>query len=151
MPRITSSRHDSQPFLIYALVCPLTLEVKYVGQTRNLAKRTAGAHGTGKANSKGPLADWLRTLGFMKPYKVILERGVDRRVMLPERVLKTEERRNGYSGVRAVPPHETWLSSCVEAKWIKRFRRTIINVNKLGSISSLLLVNQPLPWDADAT
>jgi len=138
MPHITKLIREGKPFVIYALVCPLTSEVKYAGQTVHLDKRTAGAHGRGKTISKGPLADWLRTLGHMKPYKVILERGINRRVMLPERV--------DFRG-RKIAPHETWLSSCLEAKWLKRFRRTLINVDKVGSISSLLLTNPPLPWD----
>ena len=140
MPKITKA-HEDRDFVIYALVCPLTSEVKYVGQTKHLEKRTAGAHGRGKRTSKGPLADWLRTLGHMKPYRIILERGINRRVMLPCRV--------DFRG-RTQAAHETWLSSCVEAKWLKRFRRTIINVDKVGSFSGLLLVNPPLPWEADA-
>jgi hypothetical protein len=147
LPPITHRVHESRPFIIYALVCPLTLEVKYVGQTRDLGKRTGGAHGTGKLSGKGPLADWLRTLGYLKPYRIILERGINRRIMLPERVLRKEEMKGGYFGKRTVPAHETWLSSCVEAKWLKRFRLTIINSDKLGSISALMLVNEQLPWD----
>lgn len=137
MPHI-SKEHEGKPFLIYALVCPLTSEIKYVGQTIHLGRRSAGSHGRGKIGTTGPLADWLRTLGHMKPYKIILERGVNRRVMLPARV--------DFRG-RKIAAHETWLSSCLEAKWLKRFRRTIINVDKVGSISALLLVNPPLPWE----
>jgi len=141
MPKITQP-HEDREFFIYALVCPLTSEVRYVGQTKQPKKRFAGEHGTGKGTSKGPLGEWLRTLGHMKPYRVILERGINRRVMLPSRV--------DFRG-RTQAAHETWLSSCVEAKWLKRFRRTIINVDKVGSISGLLLVNPPLPWETDAT
>lgn len=142
MPRIVHLIREDKPFIIYALACPLTSEIKYVGQTKHLGKRTAGAHGHGKTGTTGPLADWLRTLGHMKPYKIILERGINRRVMLPARM--------DIRG-RQVAAHEAWLSSCLEAKWLKRFRRTIINVDKVGSISALLLVNPPLPWESDPT
>jgi hypothetical protein len=131
---------EGQPFLIYALVCPLTLEVKYVGQTIDLEQRTRGkTHKLGDHHA--PLTEWLRTLGYLRPYKVILERGINRPVELP--APKRTERRGRQS---ASPV--TWLSFCLEAKWIKRFRRTIVNRNKTGSIdASLLLVNPPLPWE----
>jgi hypothetical protein len=133
---------DGKPFVIYALVCPLTLEVKYVGQTVDLEQRTRGkTHGHGHHHA--PLTEWLRTLGYLRPYKVILERGVNRRVTLPDSI-RIERR-----GRKRKSRGSTWLSSCLEAKWIKRFRRTIINKNKTGLIeASLLLVNPaPLPWE----
>ena len=44
-----------------------------------------------------------------------------------------------------------WLSGCLEAKWIKRFRRTIVNKNKAGNIGAYqALVNPPLPWGNEA-
>lgn len=132
---------EGKPFFIYALVCPLTLEVKYVGQTIDLDQRTRGrAHGTTK---RGPLYEWLKTLGYMKPYRVILERGINRRVEIKESPLRGKQ-----DGRRHQFPYTTWLSSCLEAKWIKRFRRTVVNKNKTGVIdASLLLVNPPLPWE----
>jgi hypothetical protein len=131
--------HEGEPFVIYALVCPLTLEVKYVGQTIDLEQRTRGkTHRSSEHH--GPLTEWLRTLGYLRPYKVILERGVNRRVELPAPVRIKKGGRKPVSRL-------TWLSFCLEAKWIKRHRKTIVNKNKTGNIdASLLLVNPPLPW-----
>ena len=130
---------EGKQFFIYALICPLTLDVKYVGQTVNLDQRTGGKHHTtGKHNS--PLAQWLRTLGHLSPHRVILERGTNRRVELRRHGRRSQRWHNGVQRV--------WLSSCLEAKWIKRFRRTILNQNKDGVMdASRLLVNPPLPWE----
>jgi hypothetical protein len=131
---------EGKPFFIYALVCPITLDVKYVGQTIDLEQRTRGrAHGSTRQN--GPLYSWLKTLGYLKPYRVILERGINRRVELPPLVRRYARGRKSTSGA-------TWLSSCLEAKWIKRFRHTVVNKNKAGMANAnSLLVNPPLPWD----
>src|ERR1035441_6278514 len=102
---------EGKPFIIYALVCPLTLEVKYVGQTIDIEQRTRGkTHQQGKHHA--PLTEWLRTLGYLRPYKVILETGVNRRVDLPK--VERTERRGRKAATRT-----TWLSFCAEAKWIK--------------------------------
>jgi hypothetical protein len=137
---------DGTPFFIYALVCPLTLEVKYVGQTIDLEQRTRGGAHRGGAHGKtgynGPLTQWLRTLAHLKPYRVILETGINRRVALKATA------RDNVRGRRPIGVRETWLSSCLEAKWIKRFRRTILNKNKVGVIEvGQALVNPPLPWE----
>lgn len=138
---------EGKPFFIYALVCPLTLEVKYVGQTIDLEQRTRGRahHGSGKHNA--PLTHWLRTLGYLKPYRAILERGINQRVEVAATVLdRAHIRGRKPKGVKT-----TWLSSCLEAKWIKRFRRTIVNKNKAGEIGAYqALVNPPLPWGNDS-
>ena len=139
MPEI----RDGKPFLIYALVCPLTLEVKYVGQTTDLERRTRGTHGSGRNCYHGPLTEWLRTLGHLKPYRVILEQGTNRRV----EVTATALDRAHIRGRKPIGKKATWLSFCLEAKWIKRFRRTIVNKNKTGDIGAYqALVNPPLPW-----
>jgi len=130
---------DGKPFFIYALVCPITMEVKYVGQTIDLEQRIRGSRHSMGPNT--PLAQWLRTLGHLRPYKVILERGTNRRVELPKR-----------HEVMPGKPREIqsrWLSSCLEPKWIKRFRRTILNKNKNIDVDRVL-VNPPLPWDQRA-
>ena len=131
---------DGKPFFIYALVCPLTLEVKYVGQTIDLDQRTRGK--VHCSTLSGPLAQWLRTLGYLKPYRVILEQGTNRRIVVTATKLDAHTRGRRPTGVKT-----TWLSSCLEAKWIKRFRRTIVNKNKTGEIGAYqALVNPPLPW-----
>jgi len=137
---------EGRPFIIYALVCPITLEVKYVGQTVDLEQRVRGRTHGFSGQHHAPLTEWLRTLGYLKPYKVILEHGTNRRVVLPE-TTRAEKR-----GRKRAACGSAWLSSCLEAKWIKRFRRTIINANKTGVIeASLLLVNSsPLPWESEA-
>ncbi len=139
---------EGKPFFIYALVCPLTLQVKYVGQTLDLEQRTRGRehHGSGKHNA--PLAQWLRSLGYLRPYRVILEQGINRPVEVTATAvdLAHVRGRRRIVGVRA-----TWLSSCLEAKWIKRFRRTIVNKNKTGEYGAYqALVNPPLPWGNDS-
>lgn len=72
---------DGKPFVIYALVCPLSLEVKYVGQTVDLEQRTRGKTHNTRGHTR--LTEWLQTLGYLRPYKVILEKGINRRVELP--------------------------------------------------------------------
>ena len=34
-----SERRDGKPFVIYGLICPITLEVKYVGQSTDVGSR----------------------------------------------------------------------------------------------------------------
>jgi hypothetical protein len=136
MAHVVKLKHDGKAFVIYALVCPLTSEIKYVGQTIDLEQRFR-AHWQKRAGS-GPLAEWLRSLGDVKPYRIILERGINRRVMLPARVSK-----RGWN----IAPRATSLAICLEAKWIKRLRRSIVNKDSVGSTSSALLVNPPLPWE----
>jgi len=129
---------DGKPFVIYALVCPLSLEVKYVGQTVDLEQRTRGKTHNTRGHTR--LTEWLQTLGYLRPYKVILEKGINRRVELPAPPRLGRGRR---------PLESVWLSSCLEAKWIKRFRRTILNKNMRATIAaSALLTNPPLPWES---
>jgi len=134
---------EGKPFFIYALVCPLTLEVKYVGQTGSIEQRRRGATHMGSRHNT-PLTQWQRTLGYLKPYMVILERGINRRIEVTVTCREREHIRGRKPTIGAKP---TWLSFCLEAKWIKRFRRTIINQNKTGEIGAWqVLVNPSLPW-----
>lgn len=130
---IRNLNRDGKPFIIYALVCPLTLEVKYVGQSINLTKRTQ--HRTHTHALPGDLLRvWIESLGYLRPYRVILERGVNRIVKVKRAEL------SGYK--------EVWLSSCLETKWIKRFYRTVLNhrVKQVDSVWNAL-TNPPLPWE----
>jgi hypothetical protein len=140
--RITDSSaklRDGKPFFIYALVCPLTLDVKYVGQTVDLEQRVRGKTHSFSEND-GPVRQWLSTLGFLRPYRVILEQGINRQVKL-KTTLPHPTRGRRPAGARLV-----WLSSCLEAKWIKRFRRTALNKKSLIEAYEVL-TNPPLPWD----
>jgi hypothetical protein len=89
---------------------------------------------------KTPVSQWMRSLGYLRPYRIILERGSNRRVTIKNTAT------HGYRGRRPAGLKTVWLSSCLEAKWIKRFRRTILNKKTVGDVSRLL-VNPQLPWD----
>lgn len=94
---------------VYALVDPVTRLVRYVGQTQQLDTRYACHCG-----GSGCTADWVKSLRPLKPVLVIL----------------------------AVVEHSPWNSypatEC-ETKWLKRFRRTVIN--------SRMRKNSPSTWD----
>jgi len=87
---------------------------------------------------------WIDSLGgFLRPYRVILERGVNRVV----RLRVTAERKAG-AGRTPCGYKVVWLSSCQEAKWLKRFRKTALNPRPKGTIPAWdVLVNPPLPWE----
>src|SRR5256885_1259617 len=110
---------EGKPFIIYALVCPLSLEVKYVGQTIDIEQRVRGTvHSLTKQDT--PLRRWQNGLGYLKPYRVILERGNNRRIEVKTTTPDSQRGRRPI-GLRTI-----WLSSALETKWIKRFRRTIL-------------------------
>jgi hypothetical protein len=134
-----------QPFFIYALVCPVTLEVKYVGQTIDLENR-GRSHTSGSTAYNSAVQQWLRTLGYLRPYRVILERGTNRRV----EVKATTP--DGQRGRRPIGLRSVWLSHITEAKWLKRFRRTILNKDRVGILGvEQLLTNPPLPWEVEGS
>jgi predicted GIY-YIG superfamily endonuclease len=93
----------SRTAYIYALVDPLTHLVCYVGQTENLKHRYFN-HCSGKDACTG---EWVRSLP-QSPTLVILQTVECKRVP-----------RNGLSDIKE--------STVAETKWLKRFRRTIIN------------------------
>jgi hypothetical protein len=56
--------------------------------------------------------------------------------------------RKGARGPSPCGYKDVWLSTCLETKWIKRFRRTILNrrAKQLPTVYDALS-NPPLPWD----
>jgi hypothetical protein len=111
-----------------------------VGQTNDLESRER-THRRRNSRLAG-LQKWLDSLGYLKPHRVILERGNNRRVTI-------KDLRRGATSKGACHPHGTktvWLSSCLEAKWMKRFRRTILNQKGLVAVD-VALTNPPLPWE----
>jgi hypothetical protein len=102
-------------FHVYALADPATHVVRYVGKTRWVGNRYK-AHASG--NCPGTRA-WVESLSA-PPVLILLESGEDRRV----------QRQDG-SGVQS--------SAFAETKWIKRFRRTLINRR--------LRESGPITWD----
>jgi hypothetical protein len=136
-----NASREGRPFIIYGLICPVTLEVKYVGQTVDLDQRTRSRTHTRKGD---PVAAWIGSLGkYLHPHRVILEQGVNRVV----RVKVTAVRKPG-AGRSPCGYKDVWLSTCLETKWIKRFRRTVLNrrVNQIPTVYDVLS-NPPLPWD----
>ncbi len=136
-----NAERNGKPFVIYGLIDPMTLEVKYVGQSADLKQRTRQ-----RAHNAYDVAvrEWTESLGFLRPYRVILERGINRVV----RVKVKAVRKIGAPGPSPSGFSDVWLSSCLEAKWAKRFRRTILNRQStlIPSIDEVL-TNPPLPWD----
>jgi len=97
---------------VYALVCPATHAVKYVGRTGNVRERYR-AHCHGEASYT---RDWVASIAPEKPVLVILET------------------------VQAIGSDIQREANACETKWIKRFRRTVINTR--------LRENDPSTWDA---
>ena len=142
----TGKRYD-RPFVIYGLICPITLEVKYVGQSTDVGVRFQNH--TRANGHEIEVREWMQSLGgFLRPHRVILERGVNRVVRLKSYAMRKEGARgpspSGYTDV--------WLSSCLELKWIKRHRRTVLNrrVKPLKAIEDALSNQQPLPWEIES-
>jgi hypothetical protein len=139
---IQNREREGKPFVIYGLICPITLEVKYVGQSTDLKQRTRD-----RTHSRHDAAvrEWIDSLGgYLRPYRVILERGVNRVVRVKVNAVRKPGRGRTPSGFTDV-----WLSSCLETKWIKRFRGTILN-RRSHQIPAVYeaLSNPPLPWES---
>ncbi len=92
-------------FTIYGLADPLTHLIRYVGKTNGPVGTRYAAHARG---CDTPTQAWVRTLAA-PPVLVVLETGPD--AMVP----------------RKDAPGQLWASSVAEVKWIKRFRRTVVN------------------------
>lgn len=100
---------------IYALVCPTTHVVKYVGQAINIDARYRH-HWSGKDITTG---EWVRKLKA-PPFLLILEVVERKRIPAPGCIDKTIE-----------------ASTYAETKWIKRFRRTVFNARtRLNSVDT---------------
>jgi hypothetical protein len=131
-----------QPFIVYALVCPRTLLVRYVGQTATeLAQRT---HNHTPAQFKGAMREWLESLLPEHPIAVVLENGVNDVVKM-----RSSIRREATTNGRTRWGHVTlWRSTIRETTWQKRFRRTLLNDAAVESIEvDALLKNPKFPWD----
>ncbi len=98
-------------FHIYALVDPTTCLVRYVGQTTQEPAMRHRQHCGGNDPATG---DWVRPLSA-PPNLVLLESGEECRVVI------------GAKGKRK--PRAVMVSAAAraEVKWVKRFRRTILN------------------------
>src|SRR5436853_5539343 len=94
---------------IYGLIDPRDHEVKYVGQSGNPELRLQLHISEAKRGTK-PVHEWIRGVRPLVPILVILESVEIRRI---------------WTGVISVG-----LASVMEAKWLKRFRRTVLNYNK---------------------
>ncbi len=67
-------------YLIYALICPITKEVKYIGRTRrSLMARLKSHLYCAKYQDKGPLYDWIRQLEMVSkiPEIALIEDTID--------------------------------------------------------------------------
>ena len=95
---------------VYGLIDPRDHQVRYVGQTQQLEQRYL-SHCSGGSTCT---AEWVRSLAPLKPVLVLL----------------AEVEHSWYN---AYPATES------ETKWIKRFRRTVLNVRTRKS--------SPSTWD----
>jgi hypothetical protein len=103
---------------IYALVDPRDFQVKYVGQCLNMKKRLQVHVAPSSLTRPNPKTNWLSGLLPEKPWMVLLE--------------TVECHSSSHDSDCA--------GTVVETKWIKRFRRTILN--------KALRENSPQTWDS---
>ena len=139
-------------YYIYGLIDPRDHQIKYVGQSRNPEGRLLG-HLSAAVRGTKPVHTWLRSLRPTLPLLVILESVAPRMILVGANVVNS--------------------ASVMEAKWLKRFRRTVLNYNKkqcaaydafvnppevIGRFyaqrspsSEDVFTNPPLPWDEKAS
>jgi hypothetical protein len=133
---------DGQPFTIYALMCPHTMQVRYVGQTSGELKARTKDHSP--SHFHGEMRDWLEALLPEHPVPIVLEIGTNRLVKLKSGWRK-ENKGNGTMRAARIG---VWYSTVRETVWQKRFRRTLLNETPLESLEvAALLCNPVLPWE----
>jgi hypothetical protein len=105
--------------LIYALVDPITRDIKYVGRTRkHLIERLEHHLGAARRNVNRPVYDWIRSLFPAVPI-----------------IIKLQEVDNIWSSKDKSP------AATAEFKWMKRCQRTILNYVDKSSRAYRELVN----------
>jgi hypothetical protein len=114
---------------IYALADPLTHEVLYVGQCANMKWRYL-THLSAMRTTKEPLYVRLRTRLPAMPVLVILEKLESRKIHHPKASSTSQF-------------HFLSTVSVAEAKWLKRFRRTVLNRNKKQCCAYDDFINTP--------
>src|ERR1700693_5775730 len=95
---------------IYALVDPTDHEVRYVGQAHDVGGRFLTHLSSANRGKESAVYDWIRSLGAARPILVVLQR------VEPRSIWFTNRRTLNWASV-------------TEAKWMKRFRRTILNTD----------------------
>ena len=125
--RYEHKSRDGQRFIIYALVCPRTLLVRYVGQTSTTLEQRRRNHTTTQFH--GAMRAWLEGLNSERPIAIVLEEGVNRKIPMRSDCV--------------------WYATVRETVWQKRFHRTLFNETPLESPeAAALLCNPPLPWES---
>ena len=112
---------------IYGLIDPVTHVVRYVGQAYDVEERFMSHLAESKVSEK-PVYAWMRGLHPLKPVIVVLA------TVRPQQIEISPNVFNNSANIE-------------ESKWMKRFRRTILNVNRKQCRAYDLFVNPPLPWD----
>lgn len=106
---------------IYALVDPTSHLVRYVGQAADLQQRYRSHCAGYESNTTSA---WVKSL-HQPPILVILE------------TIEDADKRRHFRGVRN--EHGVRICTVAETKWIKRFRRTLLNKNQR--------LNSAATWD----
>ena len=107
---------------IYGLIDPRDHQVKYVGQSRDPERRLLGHLATAARGSKA-VHVWLRSLRPALPVLVVLESVTPRMIRVGANLVSS--------------------ASVMEAKWVKRFRHTVLNYDKKQCAAYDEFVNPP--------